>query len=277
VVVAKRFSPGAIEELTDRAANWLDETGAARIETASGLLVVRDGVGGEVPSGPVANLRWAASSVDIAELLLARAPGGVFTGGELAERSGWSHAQVTKVLRQFSSRGWVQKSGGSRGVGSGWRIARSDELLDAWTDHLIANPPKTVLAHRVLRDPMQFVRRELARALAAEKMEWALSGWAGSELAAPLISAVPVIHVGIEEDALFDGRLRQLMRALRLREVDDGARVEFRALSSLALSLTVKRHNLPVVSPPRLYADLRSLGGRAEQAADNVRETLLHV
>jgi len=32
---------------------------------------------------------------------------------------------------------------------------------------------------------------------------------------------------------------------------------------------------VPVVSAPRLYADLRSLGGRGEEAAQHVREELI--
>ena len=42
VLVGQRFSPGAVDQLLQRRANWLDETGAARIETDTGLLVVRE-------------------------------------------------------------------------------------------------------------------------------------------------------------------------------------------------------------------------------------------
>ena len=108
-------------------------------------------------------------------------------------------------------------------------------------------------------------------------MKWALSGWAGLEIAAPFVTTVPVIHVAVEAKALLDGRLRDAMRATRLREVDEGARVEFRALSPFVLSLAMAQRALPVVSAPRLYADLRALGGRGEEAADHVREELLHV
>ena len=108
-------------------------------------------------------------------------------------------------------------------------------------------------------------------------MKWALSGWAGLEIAAPFVTRVPVIHVAVEAKALLDGRLRDAMRATRLREVDEGARVEFRALSPFVLSLAMAQRALPVVSAPRLYADLRALGGRGEEAADHVREGLLHV
>jgi len=276
VLVAQRFSSGSIEQLAERDANWIDETGATRIETTSGLLVLRDPSEGTAGSKATLGFRWAASSVEIAELLLARLPEGIFTANQLAEQSGWSPAQMSKLLRQFSARGWAGKVGGSRGVGSGWRLVDPAELLDAWTQHVAAHSSATVLAHRVLRDPMQFAKTDLAREL-NPRMLWALSGLAGLEMAAPFVTTVPVIHVAVEAKALLDGRLRDAMRATKLREVDEGARVEFRALSPFVLSLGMKQHTLPVVSAPRLYADLHALGGRGEEAATHVREELLHV
>jgi hypothetical protein len=276
VLVGQRFSPGALEKLAERDANWVDETGAARIETPSGLLVVRQPREKAARAETAPGFRWASSSEEIAELLLAHPLAGAFSAGELAERSGWSHAQTTKVLRQFNAHGWIEKVGGSRGVGSGWRLGDTARLLDAWTQHLISHPPETVLAHRTLRDPMRFAKTDLARSL-NPRMSWALSGWAGLELAAPFVTTVPVLHVAVEAQALVNGRLRDAMRISRLREVDEGARVEFRALSSFVLSLAMEQGDLPVVSAPRLYADLRALGGRGEEAADHVREDLLHV
>jgi hypothetical protein len=170
----------------------------------------------------------------------------------------------------------VKKTGGSRGVGSGWQLADAAGLLEAWTAYLVDHRPDTVGAHRVLRDPMQFARTELAQALSPE-MQWALSGWAGLELAAPFVTTVPVIQVAVDANALVDARLREAMRSLGLREVKEGARIEFLALSKFSLSLARKFQGLPVVSPPRLYADLRALGGRGEEAADHVRQELIHV
>ena len=276
VLVGQRFSPGAIEQLTQRRANWLDEAGAARIETDSGLLVVREPDETEPRPGAPRGFRWAASSLEIAEWLLTELPLETFNARDFTDRSGWSYAQTTKVLRQLSARGWVKKTGSSRGVGSGWQLADAGGLLEAWTAYLVGHRPQTVGAHRVLRDPMQFARTELAQSLSAE-MEWALSGWAGLELAAPFVTAVPVIQVAVDADALVDGRLREAMRSLGLREVKEGARIEFFALSKFSLSLAREFQGLPVVSPPRLHADLRALGGRGEEAAEHVRQELIHV
>jgi hypothetical protein len=276
VLVGQQFSPGAVDQLTQRRANWLDETGAARIETDTGLLVFRGRNEAVAERGVTRGFRWASSSVEVAEWLLTDPQREPFNAREFVDRSGWSYAQTTKVLRQLSARGWVKKTGGSRGVGSGWQLADPAGLLEAWTTYLVSHRPETVGAHRVLRDPLQFARAELAHALRPET-QWALSGWVGLELAAPFVTTVPVIHVAVDANALVDGRLREVMRTVGLREVREGARIEFLALSGFSLSLAREFHGLPVVSPPRLYADLRALGGRGEEAADHVRQELIHV
>lgn len=276
VLVGQRFSPGAIDELTQRRANWLDETGTARIETDTGLLVFREPDEAAAERRMPHGFRWAPSSLEIAEWLLTDPPREAFNAREFADRSGWSYAQTTKVLRQLNARGWVKKTGGSRGVGSGWQLGDPDGLLEAWATYLVSHRPETVGAHRVLRDPMQFARTELAQTL-SPAMQWALSGWAGLELAAPFVTTVPVIHVSVDTNALVDGRLRQAMRTLSLREVREGARIEFLALSKFSLSLSHEFRGLPVVSPPRLYADLRTLGGRGDEAAEHLRQELIHV
>jgi Transcriptional regulator, AbiEi antitoxin, Type IV TA system len=276
VLVGQQFSPGAVDKLTQRRANWLDETGAARIETDSGLLVFREPDEAAAERGMPRGLRWAPSSLEIAEWLLTDPRREPFNAREFVDRSSWSYAQTTKVLRQLSARGWVNKTGGSRGVGSGWQLADPSGLLEAWTTYLVSHRPETVGAHRVLRDPMQFARTELAKALSPE-MQWALSGWAGLELAAPFVTTVPVIQIAVDTNALVDGRLREVMRTVGLREVSEGARIEFLALSKFSLSLSREFRGLPVVSPPRLYADLRTLGGRGEEAAEHVRQELIHV
>jgi hypothetical protein len=276
VLVGQHFSPGAVEELTQHRANWLDETGAARIETDTGLLVFRESDEAAAERGLPHGLRWAPSSLEIAEWLLTEPPREPFNAREFADRSRWSYAQTTKVLRQLSARGWVKKTGGSRGVGSGWELDDPAGLLEAWTTYLMTHRSETVGAHRVLRDTMQFARKELAQTLSPE-MQWALSGWAGLELAAPYVTAVPVIHIAVDSNALVDGRLREAMRTLNLREVREGARIEFLALSKFSLSLSRDIRGLPVVSPPRLYADLRTLGGRGDEAAEHVRQELIHV
>jgi hypothetical protein len=164
--------------------------------------------------------------------------------------------------------------GAGRGPTGVRRLAAAASLLDAWAAHIGGGVHERVLTHRVLRDPMTFLREELAPVLTGS-MPWAASGWAGLEVAAPFVTAVPVLQIYVPTEASADGRLRTTMQAAGLREVDEGARVEFWTASATALSLSSTTAGVPVVSAPRLYADLRALGGRGEEAAQHVREELI--
>lgn len=272
VVTARRFSPGALERLGELGANWADETGRAHIEGPRGLLVVREPPSGE-PRAEKQGFRWSPSAEQVGEFLLTR-PQGPINAREVAELTGWSHAQVSNVLRRFDGEGWTKKSGASRGRYSTRTLVEPGALLEAWAIFAGSAEREGVPAHRVVREPMAFLQAELAPTLSGSVV-WACSGWAGLELAAPFATAVPVLQVYVEEAALIDGRVRELMAKLRLREVDEGARVEFRAAEPALLALAGKAHGLPVVSGVRLYADLRVLGGRGEEAAQHVREELI--
>jgi len=208
------------------------------------------------------------------ERSLALVPGDEPGAVEVAERLVWSHAQTTSVLRRFDKEGWTAKVGAGRGPSGVRRLAAAASLLDAWAAHVGGGERERVLTHRVLRDPMTFLRDELAPAL-TDSMTWAASGWAGLEVAAPFVTSVPVLQVYVPAEASADGRLRTAMQIAGLREVDEGARLEFWTASATALSLSSTTAGVPVVSPPRLYADLRALGGRGEEAAQHVREELV--
>lgn len=272
VAIAREFSPGALEELAALDANWVDESGRAHIEGPSGLLVHLEPT--PAPRRETKpRFRWSPSADQIAEYLLVRRPA-VLNAGEIAKETGWSHPQVSNVLQTFDRQGWTVKTGAKRGRYAVRRFAEPAELLDAWAEHADNDDRERILAHRVLRDPMDFLRAELAPTL-ADTMQWAVTGWAGLEVAAPFVTAVPVLQIYVTTEATNDGRLRDVMKKTGLREVDEGARVEFWPTSELVLRLAMKKRSLPIASAPRLYADLRALGGRGEEAAAHLREELI--
>jgi hypothetical protein len=61
-----------------------------------------------------------------------------------------------------------------------------------------------------------------------------------------------------------------------LREVHEGGRVTFWRADQRIFKLTGMHHDLPVASPPRLYADLSSFGARGQDAADHVKSELIN-
>lgn len=270
VLVARQFSPGALEWLSAREANWADETGRARIVGPGGLVVIRDLDRQIEPAAR--RFRWSRSARSVGELLLSR-PQPRIQVGDLAREGGWSAAQVSTILTEFDREGWTRKLGNQRGTGA-WRVlADSDGLLSAWSAAVGEEPRTQRLGHRATRDAMAFLHDDVAPAL-EEATHWALSGWAGAEVTAPFMTVVPSLHIYVAEDQ-FAGPLSQAMETAGVREVEEGARVVFWAADKRVLALAQRVGGFPVVSPPRLYADLSTLGGRGHDAAEHVKSELI--
>ncbi len=193
--------------------------------------------------------------------------------GHLARECGWSQAQISTVLAGFDRAGWTRKLGAQRGPRA-WRIlAESDGLLSAWSAAVAEEPRKRRLGHRATRDAMILLHDALAPAL-EKGTKWGLSGWAGAEVRAPFMTAVPSLQIYVAEDQ-FAGPLSEAMETAGVREVEDGARVVFWAADERVLALADRDGGLPVVSPPRLYADLTALGGRGHDAAEHIKSELI--
>lgn len=272
VVVARRLSPGAVEWLRERDANWADAAGQARIVTRSGLFVLR-----EVPAPPSRRapsaFSWSPARTDVAEVLLAE--GRVPRLAELADLSGWSVPQVGEALRRFDTEGWTRKEGGERGARARRLLVDAEGLRERWAEHVKVSARARLLGHTLMREPLAYLERELAPALDGIG-RYAASGWAGLQLIAPFVSTVPTLHLYVEAQ-IFDAELPRLLRRLGIREVSEGARIEFWRARPAALhqAKAPRRTSVSVVHPSRLYADLLTLGDRGRVAAEHVRTEFL--
>jgi hypothetical protein len=272
VLLARRLSPGAIDWLRARDANWADEDARARIAGPGGLLVIREPPARAPSSDTTRRLSWSPSSLSIAELVLAR-PDERLSAAALARDGGWSTAQAASVLGMFDAQGWTVKRGPARGLGAYREILDADEMLSAWSVALAAQTRDTRIAHRASRDVMGLLTGDLRAAL-DEGLRWAVSGWAGLELTAPFTTTVPSVHIYIADED-FAGPLTGAIAAAGLREVDDGGRVTFWRADPRILNLVTRHEGVPVVSAPRLYADLSSFDARGQDAADHVKLVLI--
>jgi hypothetical protein len=120
---------------------------------------------------------------------------------------------------------------------------------------------------------MVLLRNDLFPAL-EQTAGWAVSGWAGLELAAPFATTTPSLHIYIA-DADFAAPLSDAIEEAGLREVDEGGRVIFWAADARIFAFSRRVEDVPVVSAPRLFADLSSFGGRGGDAADHVKAELI--
>jgi hypothetical protein len=269
VITARALSPGARELLDAHQANWADEQGNARIR-GQGLLIVRD-----APSGRAAraDFSWSPSALAIAEALLARDwPEGVSTG-ELARIVDWSPPQVSQVLQAFDEKGWTVKYGPQRGPKARRELSDREGLLESWAREVAAGEPEVRLMHRSMRSPLAFLSEELAMAL-NEEVRWAAGGWAAAHELAPVASAVPSLQIYVHEED-FGEPLEQVIRAADLSDVAEGGRVAFFPAPPSVIALSQHGGNFPLVSSPRVYADLLSFGGRGVDAATHLKEEVL--
>lgn len=269
VLLARRFSPGAIEWLRQREANWADEAGQARIVGPGGIVVVREP---KIDAPERSEFRWSPSTLGVAETILSRLHEPLHVP-QLARISGWSEPQVAAVMKSFDEQGWTAKRGPARGRGAHRVPEDVYGLLAAFAGALTEEQRITRLAHRATDNTMALLQDHLRRPL-EEHVRWALTGWAGLELAAPIMTAVPTLHIYVAEDD-FAGALSGAIEGSGLREVSEGARVTFWRTNPRTLALSSRHRDIPVVSAPRLYGDLSSFGARGQDAADHVRRELM--
>lgn len=272
VLLARSLSPGAVEWLRERGANWADEAGQARIVGPGGLIVIREPAQPPDKQSTPRSFSWSKSAISVAEAILGHEDRPLRVV-ELAKESDWSDAQAGKVLKAFDGLGWTAKQGASRGPGAHRSLIDADGLLAAWSAAVADSPRATRIAHRATKDVMALLREDLVPAL-ERTSGWAVSGWAGLELAAPLATTTPSLHIYIA-DADFAAPLSDAIEEAGLREVDEGGRVTFWAAGARIFAFSRRVEDVPVVSAPRLFADLSSFGGRGGDAADHVKEQLI--
>jgi len=272
VVVARHLSPGSREILARLGANWVDESGQAHI-VGPDFLVIRDASERPDESDSDDRFSWSPSALSIAEAILSRPwPSGIATN-ELATITGWSPTQVSQVLQAFDASRWTAKWGPQRGPRARREIADLDGLLNAWAQAASRDDAPRRFADRTFKDALEFLRGELAPSL-DEHVRWAVTGWAAAQLMAPYATVVPSLQIYVPE-AEFTGALTQAIRQGPAREVNEGGRIEFRPASPHVFDFVTRAFEVPTASPPRVFADLRSMGGRGEDIAAHLRDEVI--
>ena len=272
IVVAAHLSPGAVDQLNRVGANFVDEAGRARLVVPPGLIIERDAT----TPRKVGRRGWAPSAEAVGEWLLARSarsPQALTVKAlEVAAATGWSHAQVSNVLRFFDEQGWTRREGAQRGPTARRVLVDALGLLDAWSGHVASAPRPAVLTHALFNDPAEWVTDVLARKV--RDVPWALSGIvAAEEQHRSMIGAPGIVHCYLPGDD-FDASVESVCDQAGLRPVDSGERVVLwpgPPWMWAEVRETLGSH-LQVASVARVHADLIRIGGRGPDAAAALRE-----
>jgi hypothetical protein len=268
LAVAPAFSAGARRLLNDRRVSWLDETGAANVREA-GLLVRVDM--GSPPEDPVPRtLRWSRTSVLAGAAMLALRPEQISTKW-IAEHAHCSPARASAILQGFDSENWTVKRGASRGRSAYRTLEQPDALLDSWTNHLNNRAVERWFAHSTTRD-LRELQHRVSEALQPLAFGW--TGWAAAEQLAPFVTQLPVLHLRISEGYARRDVEPALHRA-GITLTQDAGRIELWRTPQEVLRDTTPSSQGPLLTWPWVYADLRRIGGRGEDAAAHLRDVMV--
>ena len=89
----------------------------------------------------------------------------------------------------------------------------------------------------------------------------------------PFLTQTPAIQIYVTAER-FDETADSLFTTGKIREVDTGANFELWRLDGPLVTRAIEK-GVPVMNAVRLYADLMALGGRGEDAARHLRETVI--
>ncbi len=262
VVVARRFSAGALKLLEAAGANWIDDTGDVNLRLPG--LVVRTSGSPPAPARDAGSIRWNDTAVAVGEALLARVAPQVDLLAPLLEVD---RSTVSRVLQRFDRAGFTARE--ARSQGGYHRVTRAPRtLLDAWAAPAAAQPSRTWQATRPTADVLAYFRTAVAPVL-EQAGNAALTGAGAADLVAPYLTTVGRIEAYV--DARFLAVSELALRDAGLTPVDRGGRFVFRQAPRGVLSLARPLEDLRLASNARIYADLAAAGGRSEEAAEHLR------
>lgn len=262
VVVARRLSPGGREALSDAGIGWVDETGAAEI--ALGTLIVSKS--GRAPEATGRPPHWTPAVLAAAETLLC---GGRATVGDVQRASGLSAGSSTNALRTLTDLGFLHASA-RRGRNSARQISDPEQLLDKYAAAAEAMRPRTALTVGVTWRDFVVGLSEASRLWNSAGISWAATGAVAASVIAPYLTTVAAGEVYV--DAMTAAGLEWVAAGANLRPIE-GGRLTLRPFPTItAKSMALEKEGLRVAPWPRVYADLRLVGVRGEEAAEHLRD-----
>ena len=264
VAIARHMSSGAREALSAAGIGWVDETGAAEIARGS-LIVSRTG---RTPVTPRRPPHWTPAVLAVAEALLC---GGRATVATMQETTTLSAGSATNALRTLTDLELLDAKV-RRGPSAARRIPDPDRLLDAYAIAAAALMPKFSLAVGMTwRDPVSGLT-EFGQRLDDAGIRWAATAAMAASVLAPYLTTVTTAEVYVDRKTI--AGIEAAAARADLQPIE-GGRLILRPFPTVtASSLAAVTGGLSLVPWPRVYADLKTVGVRGEEAAEHLRETI---
>jgi len=264
IVVAVRMSPGARRALAEAAIGWVDEAGAAEIALGS-IIVSKSG-------RPVERdqriTNWTPAVFAVAEAILC---GTRPTVSGAREATGLSSGSCTNALRFLTDEGLLAADA-RRGRDSGRRIADFNILLRSYASAVAAAGAALVVQVGVTwRDPVPGLEKAAGQ-WDTRGRAWACTGAVAASVLAPHLTSVGGTDVYVEADTITG--LEAVAREAGLEPIE-GGRLSLRPFPTVTSHrLSTRKQGLNIAPWPRVYADLRLIGVRGEEAAEHLLEVM---
>ena len=261
LVVGRRLSPGARKALADARVNWADETGAAAIAIGT-IIVSKVGLEISAPKQP----RWTNAGLAVAEAILLNVEPAVSATAVATRLSTGSCVNALRLLTDLG----LLAADAKRGRKSGRRIVDRDRLLDAYAAASVPLRKLTVVTVGVTwRDTIDGLI-DVGTKWTKQGVVWAATGAVAASVLAPHLSDFGSADVYVNATTLAE--LADIATMADLKPIEGGRLrlAPFPTTTSQRMMLTVD--NLPIVPWPRVFADLRTVGVRGEDAAEHLRE-----
>lgn len=252
--------------LADAGMNWVDATGAAQISL--GNLVVSRDPARVTTSAPEA--RWTQGVLGTAEALLCGTPG---TVSAVAETTGLAPSSAGVALRSLAKMGLLTSTA-ARGRKSRRQVIDPDVLLRAYSDAVHRTQTRAEITVGVLwRDPLAELA-ELGKTWTESGVRWGATSAIAAAALAPVATQVAPLQVYVDAPSP-----ALLVAAAQTAGLDllPGGRLALRPFPTTATATMVSMDDdsgLPLVSWPRVYADIFHTGVRGEEAADHLLEVM---
>jgi len=193
------------------------------------------------------------------------------TVAAIQNATGLSSGSATNALGILTE-AHLLEAGSARGRASARRIVSVDKLLDAYASAAAARAPTTSLVVGVTwRDPVAGLA-ELGQQWTRQGIEWAATGAVAAAVVAPLLTTVSSAMVYVDGNT--SAELEALAARVQLRPIDGGrlTLVPFPTVTTQRLARVTD--GLRLAPWPRVYADLRAIGVRGEEAAEHLQEVM---
>ncbi len=262
---------------TEEARHLLEAAGVAVVDTQGNMRVELPGVFLWTEGRPAAATREVQNEppvkltgkAGVAAQALLREPQRRWQVHELAKAADVSVGLAHRVLARLDREELVEIEGA--GPKRTRRVANPTALLDLWAEEMRDRGVKQLRVFRLARDP-RAQAKTLSRALAAAKIEHAVTGPAGAARLAPFITAIPVTDIWVADTVA----LNDVAAAAHADVVQDGHNIVLRqAKGDAPLAFRTKVDDVWTANPFRLFLDLRQDPRRGREQADRLREEVI--